>query len=158
MTSRTALELPENSITPTDEEVRLARESSRQLAKLTIADQAADIKMTVRDNGEETAIVLPKIALQLLKNILVEMAKGNAMTLIPIHAELTTQQAADILNVSRPFLISLLEKGEIGYTKVGTHRRVKFQSLMDYKHCIDTARERDLCDLAEQAQRLGLGY
>ena len=86
------------------------------------------------------------------------MAKGNAVTLIPVHAELTTQQAAQILNVSRPFLIEQLEKSVIPYRKVGTHRRVMFKDLMEYKQTMDRNRLNALEELSAIDQELGLGY
>ena len=86
------------------------------------------------------------------------MAKGNAVTLIPVHAELTTQQAAKILNVSRPFLIEQLEKNIIPYRKVGTHRRVMFKDLMEYKQTMDHNRLNALEKLSAIDQELGLGY
>ncbi|MFN0197776.1 MAG: excisionase family DNA-binding protein, partial [Planctomycetaceae bacterium] len=108
--------------------------------------------------GREDAIRLPMSAVRMLIDILTEMAKGNAVTLIPIHAELTTQQAADLVNVSRPFLVEQLEKGVIPYRMVGTHRRVLFKDLMDYKRNIDEKRLKVLEELSALDQELGLGY
>jgi excisionase family DNA binding protein len=86
------------------------------------------------------------------------MAAGRGVTIIPENAELTTVQAAEILNVSRPFLIKLLENGTIPYHKVGTHRRVRMEDVMNYKEAIDREREAVLDQLVEEAQNLDMGY
>jgi excisionase family DNA binding protein len=103
-------------------------------------------------------LTLPVAAARLLEHLLTEMAHGNAVTLIPVHAELTTQEAADYLNVSRPYLIRLLEENAIRFHKVGTHRRVRFQDLKAYKERIDAKREKTMNELVAEAQELGLGY
>lgn len=85
------------------------------------------------------------------------MAMGNAVTLVPVHAELTTQQAADILNVSRPFLVQHLEQRKTPYRKVGTRRRIRFSDLMTYQRKDEARRRRVLTKLTGQAEGLGLG-
>lgn len=143
---------------PSDKEMELAQNSSRVLSSLSL-NKSKDIVISL-DTGKQhpTHVTLPASAFKLLVNILTQMAEGNAVTLIPIHAELTTQEAADLLNVSRPYLIRLLEEKKIPFRKVGTRRKVLFQDLIAYKHTIDDARRKVLDDLAQEAQDLGMGY
>ena len=94
--------------------------------------------------------------MKLLVDILAHMARGNDEASVTIHAELTTQQAADFLNVSRPYLIGLLEKRRLPYRKVGTHRRVLFKELLAYRERSDKERREILSQLTREAQDLGL--
>lgn len=148
--------------TPTPKETALALESSRRLTRfLQIAKSRTELKLHIGAEDEveaQESVTIPVSAFCLLNDILTQMAQGNAVTIIPIHAELTTQQAADIINVSRPFLIEQLEKGVIPFRKVGSHRRILFQDLMKYKKTIDEHRLADLEKLAQQAEELDMGY
>lgn len=141
---------------PSDREIQLARDSSRVLAGLKFK-RANTIDISLKTD-DHCSVTLPLSAFKLLINILTQMAEGNAVTLIPVHAELTTQEAANLLNVSRPFLIRLLEEKKIPFRKVGTRRRVLFQDLMDYKAKIDAARRNTLDELTKEAQELDMGY
>lgn len=146
----------QDTFSPSDHDRTLARQSSRDLSRFLGVDR--DLKLRVEDQDVPTEVVIPPAALRFLVELLSEMARGNAVTLIPVHAELTTQQAADVLNISRPSLIKLLQDGEIPYRRVGSHRRILFSDLMAYKERIDAARRRSLDELAAQAQELGMGY
>ena len=147
----TLCERPDTAV-PTPAEARVAQESSRVLARAR-PDRELHVSL---GNGE--TVPLPRAAARLLTYLLTEMGEGNAVTLIPIHAELTTQEAADYLRVSRPYLISLLEKGAIKHHKVGTHRRVVFADLKRFKDAADAESKRAMERLAEQAQKLNMGY
>ena len=119
-----------------------------------VRGKAARLKVVI---GKEE-ITVPVAALRLLVDILAQMAEGNAVTIMPIHAELTTQQAADFLNVSRPHLVGLLEQNEIPFRKVGTHRRVPFKALLAYREKSLANRRKALDELSKQAQELNMGY
>jgi excisionase family DNA binding protein len=142
---------------PTPELAEKARDAIRGLA--VVRGQDAEAELQVRPaHGPKATIHLPREAFNLLLEILGQMANGNAVTIVPIHAELTTQQAADLLNVSRPYLVQLLESGRIPHRRVGTHRRVRFGDLMEYKRGDDAKRQATMEELAAEAQKHGLGY
>jgi excisionase family DNA binding protein len=140
-------------ILPSADDAELAAQASRRLSRAK--HEGAELRVQV-DGGE--MLRLPKAVSELLYHLLTEMAQGNAVTLFPIHAELTTQEAADYLNVSRPYLIRLLEEGKIKFNMVGTHRRVKFGDLEAFRKSSEDERKRVMDDLAAQAQQLGMGY
>ncbi len=151
--------LPETyeTVAPTEADRQLARESSRRLATHQLGKQAS-VRIKVLQDGEAETVVVPAAALRLLLHALTEMAQGNAVTLIPSHAELTTQQAADLLHVSRPYMVKLLEEGKIPHRTVGKYRRVRFDDLMAYKRKDDAARAKIADQLTAEAQEQGLGY
>jgi len=141
---------------PTPQEAEEAKITSRALSKYAHNDRL-HLKIANQNNDPDD-LILPGYAINLLLDILTEMSKGNAITVMPIHAELTTQETAELLNVSRPHLVELLEQGKIPFRKVGTHRRVLAKDVFDYKQRIDAGRLEALDELAAQAQELGMGY
>jgi excisionase family DNA binding protein len=144
-------------VLPSERDRELAARSSLSLAGASRSRGKVRLSLVGR-GGKREELALPASALLLLVDVLAEMGKGNAVTLIPVNAELTTQQAADLLQVSRPFLVGLLNSRKIPFRKVGTHRRVLFRDLMDYKRSIDAQRSAALDELAKQAQELKMGY
>lgn len=140
---------------PSAETASLARESATALSRL-LRDHPQGDRAQIRLDGED--LILPRAALDLLRKLLTEMAQGNAVTIVPVHAELTTQEAADMLNVSRPYLVKLLKEQQIPYTMVGSHRRIRLHDLLAYKEQQDQHSRNALEELAKQAQELEMGY
>jgi excisionase family DNA binding protein len=140
---------------PSEADAVLAKETSRVLASHIRNSDPMELRIP-DDPSPEGMVKLPLSAARMLLRILEEMARGNAVTLIPVHAELTTQEAAEMLNISRPSLIQLLDEGKIDYRRVGTHRRVRFEGLMKYKRAAEAARRAALEELAAYDQELGI--
>jgi excisionase family DNA binding protein len=138
------------SVLPSKRDSDLAREASRAISSV----QPKALRVRIDDKE----LILPQAATRLIQHLLTEMAQGNAVTIIPIHAELTTQEAADFLNVSRPYLVRLLEQKKMPFHMVGTHRRVRFEDLMAFKASFEKSRREAMDELATQAQGLGMGY
>ena len=141
---------------PSAQEAALARSSGQSLSRLIRKNRLLTLKVT--DTDQEQPIELPPGAVLLLMDILEAMAAGRGVTIIPENAELTTVQAADVLNVSRPFLIKLLEERALPCRKVGAHRRIRMEDVMAYKARIDAERETVLDQLVAEAQESDMGY
>jgi excisionase family DNA binding protein len=145
------------SVPPSKEDIELARTSGQRLAPM--ARRGQPLTLRVREAGQkEETIELPAGAVKLLQAILEDMASGRAVTIVPQNAELTTQQAADFLNVSRPFLVQLLEQKKLPFRLVGTHRRIRFEDVLRFKETTDAERRKVLDQLAAEAQDLKMGY
>ncbi len=142
--------IPNEPIVPSANDAKLARTA---IPRITPGRS-----LELRGTKGGRSIKLPVSASRLLLSILEQMAAGNAVTLTTLEKELTTQQAADLLGVSRPFVVAQMDEGKLPFRKVGTHRRVLVADVLDYKRRMRAAREEALSELTAEAQRLGLGY
>jgi excisionase family DNA binding protein len=141
---------------PTAEDIGAARTAARQLSSF---NKNKAVRISVESSEGEDApepISLPSNVFRTLVKLLVEIGNGNAVQVVPVKAELTTQQAADFLNVSRPYLIKLLEKGILGYRMVGTHRKVEARAVMIYRDKMACDRSKALSRMVELDEELGL--
>jgi len=148
--------LAHRQLPPSAQDAAMARVSGQFLSRY--ARQKRSLTLRVKDAEKEGPIELPAGAVALLMDILEAMAAGRGVTIIPENAELTTVQAAEVLNVSRPFLIRLLDAGALPHRKVGRHRRVRLEDVMAYKAAVDREREAVLDRLVQDAQEQGMGY
>ncbi len=140
---------------PSRDDVELAKLAARQLASAMRTHSNGTITISTDEDGE-AQVVLPRRAAQMLVELLAQMANGNAVTIVPVHAQLTTQQAAELLNVSRPFLVKLLESGDMKHEMVGTHRRLRAEDVFAYRRKRAERSQRALTELSALDQELGI--
>lgn len=141
---------------PSQMDIELATAASRTLASMDADD---DVHLTLHSpKMDKLDVIIPQAAMSMLISVLTHMSQGNTVTLFPYHAELTTQEAADFLNVSRPYLVKLLEAGDIEFTKVGRHRRVKFSDLLEYKSRKAEEQEAAMAKMVASSEEIGGGY
>jgi excisionase family DNA binding protein len=137
----------------TDEEAIIAREAASKLKALGLA--GVDLKLRAVEKAD-VVVPLPARAIEMIVDFLTAMAERKPVSVIPHTAELTTQQAADFLNVSRPHLVTVIDKGEVAHRMVGTHRRVRVSDLLAYKKRSDEKRRAAIRSMVAEAQKLGL--
>ena len=139
---------------PSDADATIAKETSRILSSRVKA--SVPLRLRLLDDPARETLSLPPSAVRLLVRILDEIGRGNAVTLTPVHTELTAQRAAELLNISRPSLIQLLNEGRIAFRKVGTQRRVRLDAVIAYKRQAEAERRAALAELAAYDQELGI--
>lgn len=142
-------------IRPGEVDAQVANRAARRIRDYLQSNPGEQTITVEVEVGEDEALVVPRPAAVLLAQVLGMLAQGLGVRIMPDRAMLTTQQAADALNVSRPYLIALLERGDIPYTKVGTHRRVAFGDLLEYKRKDDKERRAAAADLTTLSDELG---
>lgn len=140
------------------DEAAAAAESFAKLGGKAKRRKAKRIELEARDESQRVTAEVPMEVFQLFLQLLNELAQGHAVTIVPSNRELTTQEAAELLNVSRPYVVQLLEDGKIPFRRVGTRRRIRFEDLMAYKNRDDSARRKIADALTREAEELGLEY
>jgi len=143
---------------PTRKEQKIARDNKEILDRIAGNIKKSTKEVEIGIKGEEVSVKIPVSALKHLNTIMNLMAQGKAITVNPVDAEITTQEAADILLVSRPYVVKLLENGKIPFHMVGSHRRIRLEDLLAYKKQMEKEREEALTELTRISQELGLDY
>jgi excisionase family DNA binding protein len=139
---------------PSKEEQRAAMESYHALASMLGHLNSENAEIEIEETQEK--IKIPVTALKLLAKILKEISLGNPISIVPVATELTTQAAAELLGCSRPHIVKLLEAGQIKYTKVGKHRRVKYEDIVDYKKSLKAKQKSTISEIMQLDEDLGL--
>jgi excisionase family DNA binding protein len=139
---------------PNKQERKLAEASYTSL--ISSIEQLKTDKVEIEIEETREKIILPKKALNLLGEILKAMSQGKPISIVPLATEVTTQSAAELLGCSRPYLVKLLEEGKIEYTKVGKHRRIKYEDVIDYKKKMKEDQKQRLIDMMHADEDLGL--
>lgn len=149
--------IPHDPIMPTDQDRQTARTSSKELAPLLQNKETGEAHIRFDAVGQQgVAIALPHAAVLLLLSALQEIAKGHAVTLLQVDAELTTNQAAQLMRLSRPSLIKMLDEKKLPYRKVGAHRRLRYEDVLDYLAAERARRRKVMEELVAETERLGL--
>jgi excisionase family DNA binding protein len=138
----------------TDDESAVALVAMHALASSEAGDEPVELRLGQGDSATE--IVLPNGVVRLFVQALAELASGRAVTIAPVDAELTTQQAAGLLRVSRPYVVGLLERDEIPYRKVGSRRRVRLEDVLAYRERSQRRGRDAAAELARESRELGL--
>jgi excisionase family DNA binding protein len=144
-----------SEIRPGDVDTQVAARAARRIRDYLASNPDEQTIAVDAELGMDETLVVPRAAVVMFAQVLGILAQGQGVHIMPDRTMLTTQQAADSLNVSRPFLIGLLERGDIPYTKVGTHRRIAFSDLLEYKRRDDQARRGAAADLTALSEDLG---
>jgi excisionase family DNA binding protein len=151
----TATAAPEHILSPDPSEQDELVELREQLTRIADQQRRPVARLLGLDGGE---VEIPASAFAALRAVVRDMAQGLTITLIPHDKELTTKEAADILGVSRPFLVRLLDRGEIPYHRVGTHRRLRVEDVLGYRELRAQRRREQLRKLTELSEQVEGGY
>ncbi len=139
---------------PSKEEQKTAMESYDAFASMIDQLHSENPEIEIEETKEK--IKIPLIALKLLAKILKETSKGKPISIVPIATEMTTQAAAELLGCSRPHLVKLLEEGKISFTKVGKHRRIRYEDVINYKKKMKAEQKRLLIEIMKSDEETGL--